>query len=482
MAYRDLRDFLTALEKAGELVRIKERVSPRLEISEITDRVSKQIGPALLFENVEGSDIPVAINLMGSPARMKLALEIGSYQEWTERLDFFLEPRMPSGIIDKLKMLPALGELASVFPKIVNSAPCQEIVLRGDDVDLTKLPVLTCWPDDGGPFITMPLVFTKDPNSGKRNCGMYRMQVYDRNTTGMHWQLHKDAARQEHDAGQARLTEVPVSVAIGSDPITVFSAICPLPPDLDEMMFAGFARNEAVRMVKCVTNDLEVPANAEIVLEGYVDPSERRPEGPFGDHTGFYTPVEPYSVFHVRAITMRKKPIYMTTIVGKPPQEDAHIGFAIERMFLPIMKKQFPEIVDVHMPPDGVFHNLMIISIRKRYPGHARKIMHGIWGLGQAMFTKVIVVVDAHVDPHDIPTVAWYALNNIDPERDTETVLGPIDVLDHSSRAFGFGSHMGIDGTKKLPEEGFSRVWPAEIAMSADVRKRVDAIWSKLGL
>lgn len=482
MAFKDLREFIAALEQAGELVRITERVSPHLEISEITDRVSKKLGPALLFENVEGSSIPVAINLLGNPRRMKLALQIDSYEEWTERLDFFLEPRMPSGIIDKLKMLPALGELTSAFPRIVNSAPCQEVVLKGDDVDLTKLPIITCWPDDGGPFITMPLVFTKDPTSGKRNCGMYRMQVYDRNTTGMHWQLHKDAARQHHDAETARLREIPVSVAIGSDPITVFSSICPLPPDLDEMMFAGFARNDAVRMIKCITNDIEVPANAEIVLEGYVNPSERRPEGPFGDHTGYYTPVEPYSVFHVRAITMRKNPIYMTTIVGKPPQEDAHIGFAIERMFLPIMKKQFPEIVDVHMPPDGVFHNLMIISIRKRYPGHARKIMHGIWGLGQAMFTKVIVVVDAHVDPHDLPTVAWYALNNIDPERDTETVLGPIDVLDHSSRAFGYGSHMGIDGTRKLPAEGFNRVWPEEIEMSADVRKKIDSIWSKLGL
>ncbi|HVT04153.1 MAG TPA: menaquinone biosynthesis decarboxylase [Thermoanaerobaculia bacterium] len=482
MAYKDLREFIAALEKAGELVRIKERVSPRLEITEITDRVSKKLGPALLFENVEGSDIPLAINLLGTPKRMKLALQIEGYEEWTERLDFFLEPRMPSGIIDKLKMLPSLGELTSVFPKIVSAAPCQEIVLKGDDVDLTKLPIITCWPDDGGPFITMPLVFTKDPNSGKRNCGMYRMQVYNRNTTGMHWQLHKDAARQHHDAETANLTEIPVSVAIGSDPITVFSSICPLPPDLDEMMFAGFARNDAVRMVKCITNDIEVPANAEIVLEGYVDTAERRPEGPFGDHTGYYTPQEPYPVFHVRAITMRSKPIYMTTIVGKPPQEDAHIGFAIERMFLPIMKKQFPEIVDVHMPPDGVFHNLMIISIKKRYPGQARKIMHGIWGLGQAMFTKVIVVVDAHVDPHDLPTVAWYALNNIDPERDTETVLGPIDVLDHSSRAFGYGSHMGIDGTRKLPAEGFNRVWPEEIEMSAEVRKKIDSIWSKLGL
>ena len=482
MAYKDLRQFIQRLESAGELVRITERVSPHLEITEITDRVSKKLGPALLFENVEGSRVPVAINLLGSPRRMRMALDIESYAEWTRRLDFFLEPRVPTGLVDKIKLLPELASLAKVFPKIVTDAPCQEVVIQGKDVDLRELPIITCWPEDGGPFITMPLVFTKDPASGKRNCGMYRMQVYDRNTTGMHWQLHKDAARQHSDAERSKLTKIPVSVAIGADPITVFSAICPLPPDIDEMLFAGFARNEPVPMVKCITNDLEVPANSEIILEGWVDPAERRPEGPFGDHTGFYTPVEPYAVFHVTAITRRKQPIYMTTIVGKPPQEDAHIGYAIERMFLPIMKKQFPEIVDMHMPPEGVIHNLMILSIKKRYAGHARKIMHGIWGLGQAMFTKTIVVVDEHIDPHDLPLVAWYALNNIDPERDTEFVLGPIDVLDHASRAFGYGSHAGIDATKKYPEEGFNRVWPNEIEMTKEVKAKVDAMWPRLGL
>jgi 4-hydroxy-3-polyprenylbenzoate decarboxylase len=482
MAYRDLRDFIRRLEKEGEIVRIREQVSAHLEITEITDRVSKRLGPALLFENVEGSDMPVAINLLGTERRMKLALEIDDWKSWTDRLDFFLEPRIPTGLVDKLKMLPALGDLASVFPKIVSSGPCQEIVMKGDEVDLTRLPILKCWPEDGGPFITMPLVFTKDPRSGKRNCGMYRMQLYDERTTGMHWQLHKDAARQHQDAEADRKERIPVSVAIGCEPVTVFSAICPLPPDIDEMMFTGFARGESVKMVRCVTNELEVPANAEIVLEGWVNPAERRDEGPFGDHTGFYTPVEPYAVFHVDAVTMRKKPIYMTTIVGKPPQEDAHMGFAIERMFLPIMKKQFPEIIDMHMPPEGVFHNMMILSIRKRYPGHARKVMHGIWGLGQAMFTKTIVVVDEHIDPHDIGAVAWYALNNIDPERDVEMVMGPIDVLDHSSREFGYGSHMGIDGTRKLPGEGFHRVWPDELAMSEDVRRRIDEIWPRLGI
>ncbi|MGA7613968.1 MAG: menaquinone biosynthesis decarboxylase [Thermoanaerobaculia bacterium] len=482
MSYADLREFLDVLEKAGELVRIRERVSPDLEISEITDRVSKRHGPALLFENVEGSSMPVAINLLGSQRRMFLALGIDSWEEWTERLDLFLEPRVPTGIVDKLKMLPMVTELTSAIPKVVGSGSCQDVVIKGDEVDLSILPVLTCWPQDGGPFITMPLVFTKDPVSGKRNCGMYRMQVYDRNTTGMHWQLHKDAARQHQEAESLKRERIPVSVAIGAEPVTVFSAVCPLPPDIDEMMFAGFARRDPVKLVRCVTNDLEVPASAEIVLEGWVDPAERRDEGPFGDHTGFYTPVEPYAVFHVEAITHRKKPIYMTTIVGKPPQEDAHMGFAIERMFLPIMKKQFPEIVDIHMPAEGVFHNLMIVSMKKRYPGHARKIMHGIWGLGQAMFTKVILVVDGPVDPHDLRTVAWYALNNIDPQRDMEMVMGPIDVLDHSSRAFGYGSHVGIDGTKKLPGEGFDRVWPEEIEMSADVGARVDAIWKKLGL
>ncbi len=482
MAYKDLRDFIAALEKEGELVRIKERVSPHLEITEITDRVSKKTGPALLFENVDGSNVPVAINLMGSPKRMRMAIEVDSYDDWTKRLDFFLEPRIPTGLVDKIKMLPALGELANVFPKRVDSAPCQEVVLKGDEVDLGKFPVLTCWPDDGGPFITFPLVFTNDPNTGKRNVGMYRMQVYDRNTTGMHWQLHKDGARQHQDAEAKKLDRIPVSVAIGADPITAFAAICPLPPDIDEMLFAGFARKKPVELVKCVTNDIAVPANAEIVLEGWVDPAERRDEGPFGDHTGFYTPVEPYAVFHVEAITHRRNPIYMATIVGKPPQEDGHMGFAIERMFLPIMKKQFPEIVDMHMPMEGAFHNLMIIAMKKRYPGQARKIMHGIWGLGQAMFTKTIVVIDDHIDPHDLKTVAWYALNNIDPQRDMEFALGPIDVLDHASRAFGFGSHVGIDGTKKLEGEGFTRVWPDEIEMSDEVRRKIDAMWGKLGL
>ena len=482
MAYRDLRHFLERLNERGELVTIRERVSPCLEIAEIADRVSKRLGPGLLFENVDGSDMPVAINLLGSERRMKLALEIDEWDDWTKRLDFFLEPKVPVGLVEKVKMLPQLGELSSAFPKIVSDGPCQEVVKKGDDVDITKLPILTCWPQDGGPFITLPLVFTKDPHSGKRNCGIYRMQVYDEKTTGMHWQLHKDAARQHQDAEAARIDRIPVSVAIGADPVTVFSAVCPLPPDIDEMMFAGFARGEAVKLVKCITNDLEVPANAEIVLEGWVDPKERRDEGPFGDHTGFYTPVEPYAVFHVEAITRRKNPIYHTTIVGRPPQEDAHIAFAIERMFLPIMKKQFPEIVDIHMPDAGVVHNLMIISIRKRYPGHARKIMHGIWGLGQAMFSKAIVVVDDHIDPHDLHTVAWYVLNNIDPERDVEMVMGPIDVLDHSSRAFGYGSHMGIDGTRKLAGEGFTRVWPDEITMREDVKRRIDQIWAKLGL
>lgn len=482
MPYRDLSDFLDRLAKEDEIVRIRERVSPYLEITEIADRVSKRLGPALLFENVDGSSMPVAINLLGTERRMKLALGIDDWSDWTKRLDAFLEPKIPVGLVDKVKMLPQLGELATALPKTVSNGACQEIVLRGSDVDLTNLPVLTCWPKDGGPFITMPLVFTKDPATGHRNCGMYRMQVYDGRTTGMHWQLHKDAARQHQDAEAAGLERIPVSVAIGCEPVTVFSAICPLPPDIDEMMFAGFARGEAIRMVKCVTNDLEVPANAEIVLEGWVDPAERRDEGPFGDHTGFYTPVDPYAVFHVEAITHRKKPVYMTTIVGKPPQEDAQIAFAIERMFLPIMRKQFPEIVDVHMPPAGIVHNLMIVSIRKRYPGHARKIMHGIWGLGQAMFTKAIVVVDDHVDPHDLQTVAWYALNNIDPKRDVEMVMGPIDVLDHSSREFGYGSHIGIDGTRKLPGEGFSRVWPDEIEMREDVKERIDEIWEKLGL
>jgi 4-hydroxy-3-polyprenylbenzoate decarboxylase len=481
MAYDNLRAFLDTLESQGELVRVRQPVSPRLEITEIADRSVKGGGPALLFENVQGSAIPVAINLFASRKRMLLALEISSYDEWDARLDFFLDPRPPEGILDKLKAIPRVTELAAVFPKTVRSAPCQEVVETGGDVDLGKLPVLTCWPEDAGPFVTMPLVITKDAASGKTNVGMYRMQVFDRNTTGMHWQKHKDGA------GQARGYEregrrMEVAAAIGGDPATVFSAVAPLPPGLSELLFAGFVRSEAVPLVRAKTVDLLVPAEAEIVLEGYVEPGERRVEGPFGDHTGFYSLEDEFPVFHVTAVTRRRDPIYLTTVVGRPPMEDGFLGEAVERLFLPLVRKTIPEIVDMYLPVEGIFHNLMIVAIDKRFPGHARKTMHAIWGTGQMMFTKTIVVVDAGVELRRAPELLWRVLTAIDPERDIEFVKGPVDELDFSSRLPCYGSKMGIDATRKWREEGFLRPWPPEIRMSEEVRRRIDQLWPSLGV
>ena len=398
MAYDDLRGFIRALEKNKQLKRIPFEVDPKLEIAEFADRSVKTGGPALLFERPRGSACPVLINGFASMRRMEIALEVDSVDEVAKRISEYLEMRMPEGIIGKLKMLPKLAEMGAFFPKIVSKGECQEVV-KTNGFSLYDYPVLTCWPQDGGPFITLPMVFSRNPETGKRNCGMYRMQIYDERTTGMHWQTHKQGAehyrRLVAEGKQARMD---VAVAIGSDPATMYSAILPLPPDLDEMMIAGFLRGSPVEMVKCKTVDLEVPANAEIVLEGYVELGETRTEGPFGDHTGYYSLADQYPVFHVTCITQRKEPIYATTIVGPPPMEDFYMGKAIERIFLPLMRMQIPEVRDMCMPAEGIFHNLMLISIRKSYPGHARKVMNAIWGLGQAMFTKCIVVVDDDVD------------------------------------------------------------------------------------
>jgi 4-hydroxy-3-polyprenylbenzoate decarboxylase len=481
MAYRDLSSFLSFLEKSGELVRVRERVSPRFEITEIADRAVKAGGPALLFTDVEGSGMPVAINVFGSRRRMLAALEMSSFAEWDERLDVFLDPKPPETLLDKIRAIPKVTELAAVFPKTVRSGPCQEVVATGEEVDLSGLPVLTCWPQDGGPFVTMPLVITKDAASGKTNVGMYRMQVYDRRTTGMHWQKHKDGA------GQARGYEregrrMEVAAAIGCDPATVFSAVAPLPPGVSELLFAGFLRGEAVPLVPAKTVDLLVPAEAEIVLEGYVEPAERRREGPFGDHTGFYSLDDDFPVFHVTAVTRREKPVYLTTIVGRPPMEDGFMGEAVERLFLPLVKKTIPEIVDMHFPVEGIFHNLMLVAIDKRYPGHARKTMHAIWGTGQMMFTKVIVVVDADVNVRDPAEVLWRALTAIDPERDVELVRGPVDELDFAARLPCYGSKLGVDATRKWPGEGFTGRWPDPIVMSPDIRRKIDELWPRLGL
>lgn len=482
MAYRDLRAFLARLEREGELKRITAAVDPVLEITEITNRVTKAGGPALLFERPKGSSVPVVINLLGSERRVNLALEVDDIDQVASRVRSFLDVQTPQGFLDKVKMLPKLAELGSFFPKTVKSGACKEVIHR-EDFSLSSFPILKCWPQDGGRYITWPMVITKNPETGKRNVGCYRMQVFDERTTGMHWQTQKHgaehfrSARSRHGTGRLE-----VAVAIGSDPATALAGILPVPPDLDEFMFSGFLRRDAVELVPCETVGLEVPANAEIVLEGYVELSEMRTEGPFGDHTGFYSLEGEYPVFHITCITHRKDPLYLTTIVGPPPQEDFFMGHAIERIFLPVMKMQYPEIVDVAMPAEGIFQNLMIVAIRKSYPGHARKIMNAIWSLGQAMFTKVIVVVDHDVDVQNSREVVWKTLCAIDPQRDIEFVLGPVDTLEHASRLQDFGSKMGVDATRKWQSEGFARPWPDEIRMDAATKSRVDALWQSLGI
>ena len=482
MAYQDLRDFIRKLEKEGELHRITAEVDPVLEITEITDRVTKSGGPALLFERPKGSRHPLLINLLGTARRMNLALEVDSLDEVAARIRSYLDFQSPQGLLDKLKMLPKLAELGAFFPKSVKSGPCKDVIRR-DNFALSEFPILQCWPEDGGRYITWPLVITKNPETGKRNVGVYRMQVFDGRSTGMHWQTQKHGAEHFRRA-RSRLGagKLEIAVAIGSDPATCLSGILPVPPDLDEFMFAGFLRREPVEVVSCETVDLEVPANSEIVLEGFVDLNEMRLEGPFGDHTGFYSQEGEFPVFHITCITHRKDPVYLTTIVGPPPQEDFFMGHAVERIFLPVMKMQYPEIVDISMPAEGIFHNLMLVSVRKSYPGQARKIMNAIWSLGQAMFTKVIVVVDHDVDVQNHREVLWKALCAIDPERDIQFVLGPMDTLDHAARRQDFGSKMGVDATRKLPGEGYDRKWPAEARMSAEVKQRVDALWGRLGL
>ncbi len=481
MPYRDLREFIQRLDKEGELKRISAEVDPVLEITEITHRVTRAGGPALLFERPKGSKHPLLINMLGSERRVNLALEVHALDEVAARIRGFLDMQAPQGLFDKIKMLPKLAELGSFFPKTVKTGPCKEII-ETDKLDLSKFPILKCWPQDGGRFITWPLVITKNPETGKRNVGVYRMQVFDERTTGMHWQTQKHGAEHFRRARAADPKgRIEVAVAIGADPVTCLAGILPIPPDLDEMMFAGFLRREPVDLVPCETLGLEVPANAEIVLEGYVNLGELRKEGPFGDHTGFYSLEGEYPVFHVTCVTHRKDAIYLTTIVGPPPQEDYYMGHAVERVFLPVMKMQYPEIVDISMPAEGIFHNLMIVAIRKSYPGHARKIMNAIWSLGQAMFTKVLVVVDHDVNVQDHKEVVWKTLCAIDPERDAQFMFGPMDTLDHAARMQDFGSKMGIDATRKWPSEGFRRPWPDEIKMDETTRARVDQMWVKLG-
>lgn len=485
MAYHDFQDFIAHLERAGELRRIRTTVDPYLEITEIADRVMKMPdgGPALLFENPRNSRVPLVINAFGSRKRMSMALGVADFEEIACEIAGLLKPEVPGGMVQAAKeFLPKLAVLAKMPPRHDGgSGRCQEVVQTGDAVDLDQFPILHCWPQDGGRFITLPLVFTNDPNTGKRNVGMYRVQVYDKRTTGMHWQMHKVGAEHARLRAEKKLN-IEVAIALGGDPALTYAATAPLPPGIDEMLFAGFLRKKPVHLVKAKTVDLEVPEDAEIVIEGVIDPTEQRMEGPFGDHTGYYSLADMYPVVHVTAITHRRNPVYPCTIVGQPPMEDGWLGKATERLFLPLLKLTLPEVVDMNLPVEGIFHNIALVSIKKRYPGQAFKVMHALWGMGQAMFTKMICVFDADVDVQNVHECLWRLGNNIDPERDTCIVRGPIDVLDHASRTLGFGSKIGFDCTRKLPAEGFDREWPDVITMSAEVKAKVDALWNELGI
>jgi 4-hydroxy-3-polyprenylbenzoate decarboxylase len=489
--FQNLREFIDYLDAEGELVRVKRPVNVDLEIAEISDRTMKLPGggPALLFENPILADgtksvIPVAINVFGSRRRMAAALGVESLDEHAARISELLKPDIPKGVWAKMQMLPKLAELTKVPPrKYRGTPPCQEVVLREGEFDLTKLPVLRTWPQDGGPFITMPLVMTRDSDGGPQNIGMYRMQIYGPDTTGMHWQQHKGGAAHFRSWKKSGKGRMPVVVALGGDPATMYTPTAPLPPGINEYLFGGFLRREPVYTAKAITADLDIPAEAEIVLEGYVDPDEDYAiEGPFGDHTGFYTLEDPYPVFHVTTVTMRENPIYPATLVGRPPVEDVYLGGATERIFLPLAKLTMPEIVDYHMPPEGVFHNLVFVSIKKEFPGHAYKVMNGLWGMGLMSLAKVIVVVDEGIDVQNTQEAWWYALGNIDPERDVRFTRGPVDDLDHASQNASFGSKMGIDGTRKWPEEGFTRRWPDLIEMDESVKSKVSSYWSDLGI
>ncbi len=477
--YADLDDFLRDLDKRKLLARIVEPVNPRLEIAAVTDRACKSPGggPALLFEKPAGFDMPVASNVYGSMERMCLALGAPTLDDLAREIDQLMTPQMPEGIMDALKMLPMVGRLRDLMPKTVKDAPCQEIVSREGTLD--ELPILTCWPEDGGPYITFPLVFTRDPETGGRNIGTYRMQVFDHRTTGMHWQRHKGGA-QHHRVAERLGKRLDVAVSLGPEPVLPYCATAPMPEGLDELLLAGFLARRRIEMVKCVTVDLEVPASSHIVLEGYVDPGERRREGPFGDHTGLYSQPDDYPVFHLTCVTRRKRPTYLTTVVGVPPMEDYYLGMASERIFLPIIRKTLPEIVDMHFPAEGIFHNLVLVSIDKRYPGHARKIMNAFWGLGQLMFSKTIIVVDKDVNVQDPREVAWIVGTHMDPLRDVQMTKGPVDDLDDAADLPAYGGKMGIDATRKWASEGYTRSWPARVKTTEDAGRRALEIWNRL--
>jgi 4-hydroxy-3-polyprenylbenzoate decarboxylase len=481
MAYESLDAFIEFLEKKGELLRVKEEVDPVLEITAIVDKVSKSPdgGKALFFEKPKGSAYPLLINAFGSPRRMAWALGVESLEEHAQAIRDLLDMKPPKGLVEKLKFLPKLAELAKFPPVEISKGICQEVVEK--DPDLSTLPVLKCWPGDGGRFITLPLVYTKDPETGVGNIGMYRLQIHDSKSTGMHWQVHHGGAAH-HRKAEKMGKRLEVAVALGGDPALTYAATAPLPEGVDELLFAGFLRKKPVELVKCKTIDLWVHADADFVLEGYVEPGERKREGPFGDHTGYYSLADDYPVFHVTCITHRKKPVYLTTVVGKPPMEDGYLGKATERLFLPLLQKVLPEIVDMELPVEGIFHNLVIVSIDKQYPQQARKVMFALWGLGQMMLNKILIVVDKDTDVHNYGQVLWRVGNCMDAKRDTLIVDGPLDVLDHAAPQWGWGGKIGIDATRKWKEEGFNREWPDELTMDPVIDEKVLPILKKYGL
>ena len=477
MSYKDLHAYLAALDQAGQLKRISVPVDSRLEIAEITDRVSKRIGPALLFTNVKGSDFPVLTNAFGSFRRMELALSVKSLDQPAARIRRLLHSENYLTLSDKVKALPRLAGLAAALPVTLSHGSCME---QEEIPDLSRLPALLCWPEDGGRYLTLPVVCTADPDTGAHNYGVYRMQVFGRRTAGLHWHLHKDG-RSIFEKYRKRGGKMPVSVVIGCDPAVTYAATAPLPPGLDEMLLAGFLRGRPVSLVKSHLSSIKVPAASEFLLEGYVDTDELREEGPFGDHTGYYSEKAPYPVFHLKRMTRRAHPVYQATVVGRPPMEDCYMAKATERIFLPFLQLVCPEIQDIDLPLEGVFHNCAVVSIAKRYPGQAFKVMHALWGMGQMMYQKMIVIVDADVDPHNRSEVLWRVCNNIDPGRDLLVTPGPLDALDHASPVRHFGNRLGIDATRKLPEEGHPRPWPRDLRRPEEILSQVTERWKEYG-
>jgi 4-hydroxy-3-polyprenylbenzoate decarboxylase len=513
VAYTDLQSFVKDLERRGELKRVPVEVDPILEISAIADRVSKQPavggapppptdpvhggrgGCALLFERVRGSSIPVAINLFGSYARMCLALGVQDLEALADRVRQLVKPEMPTTILEKMKKLPQLAKMAGFAPKVVRRGICQEVV-HTDDANLLDLPIIQCWPRDGEPgyglkpaddtegtgrYVTFAGIYTKDPETAERNVGMYRVQVYGPKRAAMHWHMHHDGARHFRKY-RRRGERMPLAIVLGGEPVLTYAATCPLPPDVSELLFAGFLNDDGIDLVPCRTIPMEVPVNAEIVIEGWIDPQQTLVEGPFGDHTGFYSLADRYPAYHVTAITHRRDPIFPATIVGKPPMEDYYLGKATERIFLPLLRMLIPDVIDYHLPMFGAFHNAVFIKIRKEYPMQARKVIHSVWGAGQMMFSKMIVVVDEHVNVHDEQDVLFHVGANVDWRRDTVIADGPCDILDHCTPYYGTGAKIGIDATRKIAGEGVVRDWPDELTMSDDILRRVEARWREYGL